>query len=184
MILKSYHHHRPKLAPSVRVAENAVVIGKVTCGEHVSLWYGAVLRGDTDSIVIGQGCNLQEGAVVHCDVGYPVQVGDHCVIGHGAIIHGCTVGEGSLIGMGATLLSGCQVGKGCIIGANALITGNMVIPDHSLVMGVPGKCIRRVREEELQSILSDCLEYQAMAEEELPLVHQVVPVPLAESTLL
>lgn len=167
MIVKPYKQHVPKLDPTVRIAENAAVIGRVTCGAHVSIWYSAALRGDTDTITIGSGCNIQEGAVIHCDAGYPVHVGSHCVIGHGAIVHGCEVGEGTLIGMGATLLSGCKIGKECVIGAGALITGNMVIPDRSLVVGTPGKIIRTVTDEQAAAVPADCREYYELAKEEL-----------------
>ncbi len=167
MIVKPYKKRSPKLDPTVRMAENAAVIGQVTCGAHVNIWYNATLRGDTDRITVGDGCNIQEGAVLHCDIGYPVHIGSDCVIGHGAIVHGCEVGDGTLIGMGAILLSGCKVGKGCIIGAGALITGNMVIPDRSLVMGTPGRVVRAVTDEQAAAIPADCRAYYAMAEEEL-----------------
>lgn len=167
MIVKPYQKHSPRLDPTVRIAENAAVIGQVTCGAHVSIWYSVTLRGDTDTIAIGHGCNIQEGAVVHCDAGYPVHVGANCVIGHGAIVHGCEVGDGTLIGMGAILLSGCKIGRECIIGAGALIPGSMIIPDRSLVVGTPGKIIRTVTDEQAAAIPADCLEYYEMAKEEL-----------------
>lgn len=167
MIVKPFRGRRPSLHPSVLLAENAAVVGDVTCGANVSIWYSATLRGDSDAITVGENCNIQESAVLHCDHGFPVVVGRSCVIGHGAIVHGCQVGEGTLIGMGATLLSGCKVGRGCVIGAGALITGNMVIPDGSLVMGVPGKVIRTVGPDHLREIEEDCAAYYEAALEQL-----------------
>lgn len=168
MILKPFRDKSPVLHPTVRGAETAAVIGDVHCGKDVNLWYGVTLRGDTDSITVGEGTNIQDGCVLHCDAGAPVHVGKNCVLGHGAIVHGCTVGDGTLIGMGATLLSGCTVGKGCIIGANALLTGNMTVPDGWLVMGVPAKPIRPVKPEEAAHSEENCREYIQLAREELP----------------
>lgn len=168
MILKPFRNTSPILHPTVRAAETAAVIGSVRCDKDVSLWYGVTLRGDTDSITVGEGTNIQDGCILHCDEGAPVRVGKNCVLGHGAIVHGCTVGDGTLIGMGATLLSGCTVGKGCIIGAGALLTGNMTVPDGWLVMGVPAKPIRPVKPEEAAHSRENCLEYAQLAREELP----------------
>lgn len=178
MIQKPYRAAVPRLHPTVRAAENAVAVGDVRCDRGVSLWYGTTLRGDTDSITVGENTNVQDGCVLHCDKGAPVRVGRGCVLGHGAIVHGCTVGDNSLIGMGATLLSGCVVGKGCIIGANALVPGNMTIPDGSLVVGVPAKVVRPVKEAEYAGILENCREYEALAEESLPLAGTRHPVQL------
>lgn len=168
MIMKPYRGRFPRLHHSVRIAENAAVVGDVVCASHVSIWYSATLRGDSDIITVGSGTNIQESAVLHCDKGYPVKVGENCVIGHGAIVHGCEVGDGTLIGMGATLLSGCKVGRGCIIGAGALITGGMVIPDRSLVVGSPGKVIRSVSDAQAAEIIADCAEYYETAVHQLP----------------
>lgn len=170
MICKAVSSARPKLHPTVRAAENAAVIGDVCCEREVSIWYGVTLRGDSDSIWVGEETNIQDGCIFHCDAGAPVRVGRRCVIGHGAIVHGCTVGDETLIGMGATLLSGCVVGKGCVIGANALLTGGMTVPDGWLVMGVPAKLIRPVRPEELAHTLENVQEYCALAREGLPAV--------------
>lgn len=169
MLLKPYHSRWPALHPTVRCGETVVLIGNVRCGRSVNIWYGAVLRGDADEITVGEACNIQDGCVLHCDRGAPVRIGRRCTLGHNAIVHGCTVGDETLIGMGATLLSGCRVGSGCIIGANALVTGGMDIPDGSLVMGVPAKVIRSLRPEEREHNRASAAEYLALAEEQLPL---------------
>ena len=124
------------------VAPGAHVIGRVTLAPGVSVWFGTTLRGDNEPIVIGAGTNLQENVVVHTDPGFPVNVGENCTIGHKAMIHGCTIGDGTLIGMGATILNGAVIGEGSLIGAGALVTEGKEIPPGSLVMGMPGKVVR------------------------------------------
>ncbi len=128
------------------VAPCASLIGHIQLDEEASVWFGAVLRGDNELIHIGARSNIQDGSVLHTDPGYPLVVGPNCTVGHKAILHGCTVGEGSLIGMGATILNGARIGKGCIIGANALVPEGKVIPDGSLVVGMPGKVVRELDE--------------------------------------
>ena len=124
--------------PHARVAENATLVGQVTLEARSSVWYGAVLRADTTTIHVGAGSNLQDGCMVHGDEGFPVQVGQDVTVGHGAILHGCTVGDRCVIGMGATLLNGCVIGEDSLVAAGALVTQNTVIPAGSLVMGSPG----------------------------------------------
>lgn len=126
------------------IADNAQVMGKVTLSEGVGVWFGAVLRGDNEMIHIGSGSNIQENCTLHTDMGYPLVVGEGCTIGHNAILHGCQLGDNSLIGMGAIVLNGAKIGKNCIVGAGALITEHKVIPDNSLVVGSPGKIIRQI----------------------------------------
>ena len=116
------------------IAPGAVVLGDVTIGENSGIWYNAVVRGDRDSIVIGRESNIQDNAVVHLGSGYPVEIGDHVTIGHGAIVHGCKIGDNTMIGMGAILMNGCKIGKNCIIGAGALVTQNVEIPDIFLYL--------------------------------------------------
>jgi carbonic anhydrase/acetyltransferase-like protein (isoleucine patch superfamily) len=135
-------------AQGVYLADTARVMGRVTLGEGVNLWYGAVVRGDVDTVSIGKGTNCQENVVVHCDGGTPNTIGEHVSIGHGAIVHGRSVGDGSLIGMGAVVLGGAVVGKGCLIAARALVKENMAVPDGMVVMGVPGKVVRPVNDKE------------------------------------
>lgn len=146
----AYYRH---LQASVRygkenfIAPNATLIGDIRLGDHCSVWYNAVLRGDYDSITIGDRTNVQEGAVFHCDPGKPTVVGSDCVIGHGAVIHGCSIGNNSLVGIRATVLNGAKVGDFCIIGAHALVTENMEIPDRSMVLGSPGKVVKTISDE-------------------------------------
>lgn len=137
-----------KKANGVFIAPGATVIGDVELGENVSVWFGAVLRGDSDKISIGDGSNVQDNCVVHVDPGKPVSIGKEVIVGHAAIIHGATVGDNTLIGMRATLLNNVKVGKWCIIGANALLTEGTEIPDYSVVLGAPGKVVRQVTEED------------------------------------
>ena len=143
------------------VAPDANVIGDVVLERAVSIWFGCTLRGDTERLTIGAGSNVQENSVVHADPGFPVVIGANCTIGHKAMIHGCEIGDGSLIGMGATVLNGARIGKGCLIGAGALITEGKVIPDGSLVMGMPGKVVRDLDEDARANLLVSAENYRA-----------------------
>jgi carbonic anhydrase/acetyltransferase-like protein (isoleucine patch superfamily) len=129
------------------IAENATLIGDVQLGQDCSVWFGCVLRADNDRITIGRGSNIQDLSVVHVDKGVPVSIGEFVTVGHRAIIHGCSVGDYTLIGMGAIVMNNARIGKYCIIGAGALITEGMIIPDYSLVLGIPGKIISSVSEQ-------------------------------------
>lgn len=124
------------------IAPNAAVIGDVELGANTSVWFSAVIRGDNDRIIVGDGSNIQECAVLHVDPGVPLTIGQNVTVGHKAMLHGCTIGDGSLIGMNAVVLNGAKIGKNCLIGANALVTENSVIPDNSLVLGSPGKVVK------------------------------------------
>lgn len=132
----------PQIDPTAWVAPDANVIGKIVLEAGSSVWFGATLRGDNEEIRLGKNSNIQENCVLHTDMGYPLVIGANCTIGHKAMLHGCTIGEGSLIGMGATILNGAKIGRGCLIGAGALVTEGKEIPDGSLVMGAPGKVVR------------------------------------------
>lgn len=134
------------------IAPNAVVIGNVKLERMASIWFGAVLRGDTELILIGENSNIQDLSVLHTDPGLPLTVGKNCTIGHRAILHGCTIGDNTLIGMGATILNRAKIGSNCLIGANALITEGKVIPDNSLVMGAPGKIAGELNEEAIAKL--------------------------------
>lgn len=147
-------------APGVWVAPNAVLIGDVRLMRDVSIWWNAVLRGDNEPITIGHGSNIQENTVIHTDMGYPVRVGRDCTVGHKAMLHGCTIGHGTLIGMGATILNGAVIGSGCIIGAGALITEGKTIPDGCLVMGMPGKVVRDLDDAAKAGILASAEGYR------------------------
>ena len=153
---------KPDIQGNAWVAPGAVVIGNVTIGDESSVWYIAVVRGDTAPIVIGCGSNIQDGVVVHVDMGYPVKIGNSVTIGHNAIIHGCTIGHNSLIGMGAIIMDGVKIGEDCIVGAGSLITSNKEIPDGSLVMGSPAKVIRPLTDEEKKSIQTNGMEYMLL----------------------
>lgn len=143
----------PELADeSVWIAETAAVIGKVILGAHASVWFGCALRGDNEAITIGARTNIQENAVLHTDLGYPLTIGEGCTIGHKAMLHGCVIAENSLVGMSATILNGAKIGKNCLIGAGALVTEGKVIPDNSLVLGSPGKVVRELSAEEISAL--------------------------------
>ncbi|MDB5646791.1 gamma carbonic anhydrase family protein [Methylobacterium sp.] len=144
MTLYALGPHRPQLADPDRVwiAPGAHVVGQVHLGRDVSIWFGAVLRGDNDTIRIGDRCNVQDGAVLHADPGFPLELGDDVTVGHRAIVHGCTIGAGTLVGMGATILNGARIGRNCLVGANALVTEGKEFPDNSLIVGAPAKVAR------------------------------------------
>ncbi|TVR76581.1 MAG: gamma carbonic anhydrase family protein [Chitinophagaceae bacterium] len=137
---------------NVFIAHNAVVIGDIQLDEHVSIWYNAVLRADFDKIHIGESTNIQEGVLIHVDPGKPVTIGKENIVGHGAMIHGCTIGDHNLIGIKSTVLNGAKIGNGCIIGAHTLITENMEIPDYSMVLGSPGKIVKTLPPEVIEKI--------------------------------
>ena len=139
---------KPKNSGENWVAPNATIIGDVTLEKNSSVWFNAVLRGDIENIHIGEGSNIQDGSVLHTDPGFPLKVGKNVTVGHLVMLHGCTIEDNSLIGIGAVILNNAKIGKNCIIGAKALITENKEIPDNSLVVGSPGKVIREVTEEE------------------------------------
>ncbi|MTI45103.1 carbonic anhydrase/acetyltransferase-like protein (isoleucine patch superfamily) [Roseibium hamelinense] len=141
------------------VAPSAEVIGRVRLEEDASVWFGAVLRGDNELIHLGARSNIQDGCVCHTDMGFPLSIGADCTIGHKAILHGCTIGANSLVGMGATILNGAVIGKNCIVGANALIAEGKIIPDNSLVVGVPGKVVRTLTGEAAAGILKSAEGY-------------------------
>lgn len=153
----------PKLPDSgdFWIAPDANVIGRVTMETGTSIWFGATLRGDNELILVGEGTNIQENCVLHTDPGYELRIGRNCTIGHKAMLHGCIIGDGTLIGMGATVLNGAKVGKGCLIGAGALVTEGKEIPDGSLVMGSPGRVIRHLDEDGQNGLLASAEHYRA-----------------------
>lgn len=142
------------------VAPDANVIGKIALEEATSVWFGATLRGDNELISVGAGTNIQENCVLHTDPGYPMDIGVNCTIGHKAMLHGCTIGDHSLIGMGATVLNGAKIGKNCLIGAGALITEGKEIPDNSLVVGAPGQVKRTLSDSQIAALLVSAQQYQ------------------------
>ena len=151
---------KPKNSGENWVAPNAVIIGDVTLEKNTSIWFNTTLRGDEDNIHIGEGSNIQDGSVLHTDMGYPLKVGKNVTVGHMVMLHGCSIDNNSLIGIGAVILNNAKIGKNCIIGAKSLITENKEIPDNSLVVGSPGKVIRKVTEEEIKQILKNAEVYQ------------------------
>ncbi len=151
----------PKLPASDRywIAPGAHVMGKVDLAEDVGIWFGAVLRGDNEWITIGARTNIQENTVIHTDWGSPTTIGEDCTIGHSAIIHGCIIGNSSLIGMGATILNGAKIGNNCLVGANALVTEGKEFPDNSLIVGSPAKAIRTLDEASAAKLKASALNY-------------------------
>ncbi|QRM55748.1 gamma carbonic anhydrase family protein [Sinorhizobium sp. BG8] len=141
------------------IAPDAAVIGQVIIGEDVGIWFGAALRGDNEPIRLGARTNIQEGVVIHTDPGKPVTIGEGCTIGHSAIIHGCTIGDNSLIGMGATVLNGAVIGRNCLVGANALVTEGREFPDNSLIVGSPAKAIRVLDDEAVERLRASAENY-------------------------
>ena len=142
------------------IAPNATVIGDVILKKNSSVWFNAVLRGDIETITIGEGSNIQDGSVLHTDPGYPLTIGSGVTVGHMVTLHGCSIADDSLIGIGSTVLNNAKIGKNCIVGAKSLITENKEIPDNSLVVGSPGKVIRKVTEEEINAINENTIHYQ------------------------
>tara|TARA_B110000305_G_scaffold207517_1_gene239079 strand:+ start:887 stop:1399 length:513 start_codon:yes stop_codon:yes gene_type:complete len=142
------------------VASNASIIGDVTLEKNTSIWFNVTLRGDVENIYVGEGSNIQDGSVLHTDPGYPLKIGKNVTIGHLVMLHGCIIGNNSLIGIGSVILNNAKIGKNCIIGANALVTENKEIPDNSLVIGSPGKIVREVTNEEVKSITQNAIHYQ------------------------
>ncbi|MDH3264976.1 MAG: gamma carbonic anhydrase family protein [Paracoccaceae bacterium] len=153
----------PEIDPEAWVAPDANVIGRVVLGPRASVWFGSTLRGDNEPIVVGAGSNVQENCVFHTDMGFPLTIGRDCTIGHKAMLHGCTIGDETLIGMGATVLNGARVGKNCLIGAGALVTEGREIPDGSLVVGAPGKVVRLLDETSIAGIRAAATHYQERA---------------------
>ena len=141
------------------VAPTAVLVGKVLLEHDASVWWGAVLRGDNELITVGRGSNVQDGCVLHTDPGFPLTIGADVTVGHLAMLHGCTIGDGSLIGIGAVVLNGARIGRNCLIGAKALIPENKEIPDNSLVMGMPGKIVGEVRPEQVERMRAGTRKY-------------------------
>jgi len=157
-------NHKPQIASSVFIAPTAVVAGDVVVGEGSSIWYNAVIRGDTNYIVIGKNTNIQDNATLHVETDCPLDIGDNVVIGHNAIVHCRKVGNNCLIGMGACILNYTEIGDNCIIGAGAMVTQNKKIPANSMVYGSPAKVIRQLTTEEIASIQDDVQEYKKLAE--------------------
>ena len=151
---------KPKNSGENWVAPNATIIGDVTLEKNSSVWFNAVIRGDNENIHVGEGSNVQDGSVLHTDPGCPLRIGKDVTIGHIVMLHGCTIGDNSLIGIGAVILNNAKIGKNCIIGAKALITETKEIPDNSLVVGAPGRVVRKLTDDEIGKITENAKHYQ------------------------
>tara|TARA_B100000809_G_scaffold173035_1_gene170318 strand:- start:137 stop:646 length:510 start_codon:yes stop_codon:yes gene_type:complete len=163
-MIKYFENKQPHLGENVYISETAMVIGDITLGDEVNIWFGAVLRGDMHYIKIGNRTNIQDNSVVHVTTGVsPTNIGNGVTVGHGAIIHGCTIEDDCLIGMGAIIMDDAVIGTGSLIGASALIPPNMIIPPNSLVVGSPGKVVREVKDVEKEMILERPQEYIDLA---------------------
>lgn len=158
-MIKGFKGKKPDISKDVYIAENSTIIGDVILKNNVSVWFGSTIRGDIGSIIVGENTNIQENCVIHVDDNRNVSIGDGCTIGHGAIIHGCSIGENVLIGMGATILNGAQIGNNTIVGAGSLITENKKFEDGVLILGSPAKVVRALTEDEIDNNRKSCLNY-------------------------
>lgn len=154
----------PRVAESAWVAENAQVMGDVHLAAGASVWFGAVLRGDTEPIVVGEGSNIQDGSVLHADIGLPLTIGRHVTVGHQVMLHGCTIGDESLIGIGAVVLNGAKIGKNCLVGAGALVTEGKAFPDGSMILGSPARVVRQLSPEQIEGLRRSAQHYVENAE--------------------
>lgn len=149
----------PRMAASAWVADNAQVMGNVVMGEDSSVWFGTTVRGDTETITIGRGSNIQDGSVLHADVGMPLTIGDFVTVGHQVMLHGCTVGDESLIGIGAIVLNGAKIGKNCLVGAGSLVTEGKEFPDGSMIMGSPARVVKGLSPEQMEGLRQSAKHY-------------------------
>lgn len=159
MAIYQLGEHVPEIDDSAFVADSATVIGKVTLQPGSSVWFGATIRGDNERITIGAGSNVQEGTVMHTDIGYPLDIGANVTIGHQAMLHGCTVGDGALIGIQAVILNGAKIGRGCLVGAGALVTEGKEFPDNMLIIGSPAKAVRELAAEDVARLQASADSY-------------------------
>lgn len=162
-MVKAYKDRMPNIGLNVYIDESAVVNGDVSLGDQVSIWFNASLRGDTGSITVGKGSNIQDNCCVHNSKGLPVEIGEYVTVGHGAILHSCTIGSNTLIGMGAIVLDKVVIGTNCLIGAGALLTPGMIIPDNSMVLGSPAKVIKEVTKDQINRNTQNALSYVELA---------------------
>ncbi|WP_321896897.1 gamma carbonic anhydrase family protein [Burkholderia cepacia] len=164
MTLYNFEGEQPQLAESAWVAPQAVVIGRATLAERASVWFNAVIRADNEPVDIGAGSNVQDGAVLHTDPGFPMHIAANVTIGHQAMLHGCTVGEGSLIGVQAVVLNGAVIGRHCLVGAGAVVTEGKVFPERSLILGAPAKAVRELSDEQVANLLENAADYVRRAD--------------------
>ena len=159
MALYRLREHAPQVPASAYVAAEASLIGQITLGERASVWFGAVARGDNEPITIGAESNIQEGAVLHADPGYPLKIGNNVTVGHQVMLHGCTIGDGSLIGIQAVVMNGAVIGKQCLVGAGAIVTERKTFPDRMLIIGAPAKAMRELTDAEVANLASAAAGY-------------------------
>ena len=159
MAVYEFDGRSPRVAASAWVADSAQVMGNVVLGDDVSVWFGTIIRGDTETITIGQGSNIQDGSVLHADVGKPLVVGENVTVGHQVMLHGCTIGDESLIGIGAVVLNGAVIGKNCLVGAGALVTEGKEFPDGCMIIGSPAKAVRQLSPQQIQGFKLSAQHY-------------------------
>lgn len=174
MSIYQLDHHTPRIPSTAFVADSAQVIGHVILGEHSSIWFGAVLRGDNEPMTIGAGSNVQDGSVLHSDHGFPLTVGERVTVGHNVVLHGCTIGDESLIGIGAVVLNGARIGKHCLVGAGALVTEGKEFPDGSMILGSPAKVVKQLSPDQIEGLARSALHYTENARR-----YQAGLIPLA-----
>lgn len=167
MNILNYKDYTPKIAEKTFIAPNATVIGKVEIMEGVGIWFNCLLRGDTDKIVIGKFSNIQDGTIIHCDPGLPTIVGEYVTVGHGAILHACTIKDKVLIGMGSIVLDGAEIGEGAIVAAGAVVTPGTKVPPNTLVAGTPARVLKELSQLEQKERIKHALEYQKLSQDYL-----------------
>ena len=150
---------QPRVADSAWVADSAQVMGNVVLGEDSSIWFGTVIRGDTETITVGRGSNIQDASVLHADIGKPLTIGENVTVGHQVMLHGCTIGDESLIGIGAIVLNGAKIGRHCLVGAGALVTEGKEFPDGSMIIGSPAKAVRQLTPEQIEGLKLSAQHY-------------------------
>ena len=163
MAVYEFDGRSPRVAASAWVADSAQVMGNVVLGDDVSVWFGTIIRGDTETITIGQGSNIQDGSVLHADVGKPLVVGENVTVGHQVMLHGCTIGDESLIGIGAVVLNGARIGRNCLVGAGSLVTEGKEFPDGSMILGSPARVVRQLSPEQIEGLRTSARHYMENA---------------------
>lgn len=174
-MVRTFKENIPRLMDCSFIADNATIVGNVRLDKGSSVWYGAILRADTNSISVGENSNIQDNVVIHTNEQFPVTIGKNVSVGHGAVIHGATVGDDCVIGLNATLLNGCKVGNNCIIAAGALVMEGQIVPDGSLFVGVPGRVVRKLSQDNIDYIHSNTEEYIQGGKDHEDFTHDVRP---------
>lgn len=165
MTIYQLGEHIPDIDPSAYIAPSANLIGKVKVEAHASIWFGVTIRGDNELITVGRGSNVQESSTLHTDMGFPLTIGNNVTVGHQAMLHGCTIGDGALIGIQAVVLNGAKIGKNCLVGAGALVTEGKEFPDNSLILGSPAKVVRTLTEQDVAALADNAAHYIEQGQE-------------------